>query len=185
VVLSASFNLEVVESEDAFELSPTSVTSSAAMTAKEIVAKLNEQLKDKLPEGIESLSAEDVTSDATAERIVTGITALFEGYAKSNPELDPEEILTRFLDAARSGVTQGYDDAFEILEGLGAFEIDGVRDGVEKTRSLIEEKLLAFEDKKRIELALPSRTDSITEETRHSTTSEIITQAGGRLALAA
>jgi hypothetical protein len=146
-----------------------------SLTAQEILNKLNEMLKGRLPDGIESLTPEEVTPDATAERIVTGIAAMYDGFVKSNPDLAPEEALDRFLAAARSGVDQGYSDAYEILDGLGAFQFDGVEDGISQTKSLIEEKLAAFEKTKRDAITGAA---NVTSSTAASVRDEVLSGAG-------
>src|SRR2546423_1800378 len=47
---------------------------SLSLTGKQIVDKINEQLKISLPNGVQSLNPADVTPQATADRIVTGVT---------------------------------------------------------------------------------------------------------------
>ncbi|MCB0320115.1 MAG: DUF5610 domain-containing protein [Bdellovibrionales bacterium] len=120
-----------------------------AIKTQEIIKKLNELLKEEVPGGIESLKPEDFTPEATAERIVTQITSLFPAFQKQHSNLSPEESLSRFLDLVREGVDKGYTAAVGILDDLGAFEIDGVQESLEATRSLIEEKLVAFENFKK------------------------------------
>jgi hypothetical protein len=104
------------------------------------------------------LAPEEVTPERTASTIVQGITALYSKYVKSNPELSPEEALTRFMAAARKGVDDGYNSAAGTLESLGAFEFSGVKDGIEKTRELIEEKLKEFEAAQRSSFTATDKT---------------------------
>jgi hypothetical protein len=159
--------------DDTVSVGDSFLTKSLTVTAQEILFKLNQILGDKVPGGIESLKPEDTTSEATADRVVTGITAFFDAYAKQNPELDAEELIEQFMSEARKGVEEGYNDAFEVLKGLGAFEYDGVQEGVEKTKALIEQKLKAFEVRKREELGV--------ETVSSVTSTEIVKQAAGAL----
>ena len=124
-----------------------------SLTSKEIVDKINEQLKVSLPEGVQSLKPEDVTPEATADRIVSGITALFDIYAKQKKNLSGDALVDSFISEVQKGVTQGYGDALKILEATGALKVTGVQDGVEKTRSLIDEKLSAFAIQKKTDLS--------------------------------
>lgn len=166
---------------DSVDVAVDDLYKSLQIKAQKIVEKLNELLKAKVPNGVASLSPEEVTPDATAERIVSGATSMFEAYAKSNPDLQGEELLNRFMTAVRKGVDQGYGDAVEILEGLGAFEIDGVKSGVEATKKLIEEKLQAFEAAKRKELGIDPTQDQVAQ----TTTQEILKQSGKGISLVA
>jgi Domain of unknown function (DUF5610) len=146
------------------------------ITARELIEKINQLLKDKLPEGVESLKPEDYTPEATADRIVKSTTGFFELYQKQHPELSPEEALDSFYEQVKKGIQTGYDDAYATLQGLGAFEIDGVQAGVEQTRILIDEKLQAFYEQKREELGLSTNKKSNTNST--PTQTEILAQAG-------
>lgn len=136
---------------------------SLTLTADEIVAKINEQLKIELPEGVQSLKPEEVTPEATADRIVKGVTAFFDIFAKQNSSLDAEALLNKFMSEIRKGVEQGYGEAIDILRGLGAFEFAGVEEGVRTTKVLIDEKLAVYEKKKREELGLAPQGDEVAE----------------------
>lgn len=130
------------------------------ITAREIVKKLNELLADKVPNGVESLSVEDHTPEATASRIVQGVVAFLPAFAKQNPGLSEEEALDKFMETVKGGIQKGYDEAFSILEGLGAFEVDGIKSGVEETKILIDSKLNAFYEVKRSEMRGEPREES-------------------------
>ena len=145
--------------EDTVDVGVDTLTKGLTVSTQQIISKLNELLKDKVPDGVESLNPDDYTPEKTADRIVTGVTALFSNYLKQHEGEDPEKVLSSFLDAARSGVQSGYDDAFETLKGLGAFEVDGVQSGIEETKRLIEQKLSDFEVAKRKELGLSDTAD--------------------------
>ena len=135
--------------EDSVEVGMDDVYKSLTILGDEIISKLNEILKEELPDGIESLDPKDHTPEKTAERIVTGSVAMFEAYMAQNPDRADEEKLDSYMAAVRSGVQKGYEDAVGILEALGALDIPGVAEGIEETMRLVEEKLSAFEDRMR------------------------------------
>ncbi|MCC6954781.1 MAG: DUF5610 domain-containing protein [Deltaproteobacteria bacterium] len=142
---SALRSIEALNDEgDSVGTSINDLPKSLAITAKEIVDKINEKLGIALPGGIQSLKPEDVTPEATAARIVQGVVGFYDIFAKQNPNLASGELLNKFLETVKGGIDEGYADAISILEGLNAFQFDGVREGVEKTRTLIDEKLEAF-----------------------------------------
>lgn len=173
VVLKASFSI----SDDATNVSLSS-GGTPALSADDIVKKLNELLKDKLPKGIERLDPKDTTPDATATHIVDGLGALFTAYQKSNPELQGEELIKRFIDAAKKGVEAGYSDAVGTLKDLGAFNFEGVESSVKETKQLLDDKLKVFEDNLRKQLGLSSDSDT-TQSTSDATRDALLSQAGG------
>ncbi len=148
------------------------------VTARKIVDSLNELLKEKLPDGLQSLKPADVTPEATADRIVSQVTSGFAAYRKQHSDLSDDEILSRFMHAVRSGVDEGYNDAARILEGLGAFEFDGIEDGIKQTKKLIEEKLNAFEKTMRQQLGLDPAEEA---DEAASVKEEILAQGGASL----
>jgi hypothetical protein len=179
------FEADLVVIQKTLLESPGSDSSSASIddlykglsiSADKIIEKLNELLKKDLPDGIQSLKPEEVTPEATADRIVTGVTGFFEVFAKQNSDLSPEALLEKFMSEVRKGVDAGYDDASQILDNLGAFQFDGVKDGIEKTKGLIEEKLKAFETQKRQDLGLDPKVDA--QAVADVTKGEILKQAG-------
>lgn len=142
-----------------------------SLTSKNIVDKINELLKAKVPDGVQSLNPDDVTPEATADKIVQGATAFFDVFAKQNPNLEGEELLNKFVETISGGIQTGYDDASSTLEALGAFEVDGVKSGIEETKKLIGEKLEAWKNYKREQMGLVSEVSS-------QVTEGILAQAG-------
>jgi len=151
---------------------------SLSIEAQEIINAINEHLKTSLPEGVQSLTAEESTSEATANRIVSAVTGLFANYQKANSNLGTEEMLNKFMSAVKSGVDKGYQDAFEILDGLGAFKYDGVQSDIEKTIELVHEKLDSFEIEMRKQLGLDSTEEDTASE---KTYNNLLSQVGGIL----
>ncbi len=111
-----------------------------AISSEQILQKINEAL-GKYGVKVEQLAPEDATPEATSERILQGIKGLFGAFKNQNPELTGEELVDGFLEQATKGVQQGYDDALEILKGIGAFSFDGLEDSIAKTLSLVKEGL--------------------------------------------
>lgn len=185
-----SINAVVIEksfgggkSEDTTGAGINNLFKGLSITADEIIEKLNELLKTALPNGVQSLKPEEVTPEATATKIVNGVTAFFDNFAERNPELEGEELINAFMKEVRSGVQQGYDDAFQTLEGLGAFGFEGVKEGVQQTKVLIEEKLAAFEKAKRQEMGLDS--GDVASEVKADVSSQLLSQAGKRITVVA
>lgn len=179
LVLETSLGSPSGESDDASVIDINRLTQGISATADQILAKLNELLADKVPNGIENLNPDDYTPEKTAATVVDSITSLFAAYKKSNPELSPDEALNRFLAAARSGVEQGYSDAANTLDSIGAFQFDGVQSGIEETKKLISTKLDAFEEAQR---KLIQQESGVTDAASGATTAALQTQAGIRIA---
>ncbi|RMG42088.1 MAG: hypothetical protein D6719_07245 [Candidatus Dadabacteria bacterium] len=167
--------------EDGTVVSFEQIYSSLPITAQKIIDRLNEMLKGELPDGIQSLKPEDVTPEATADRIVTGITSLFDAYAKQNPNMSDQELINSFMDKAYQGVDRGYGEAYKTLDGLGAFEFDGVEEGIDKTLSLVKDKLSAFETQKKQELGLLPVEDENIEDVSSPIKHEFLAQGGAHI----
>lgn len=176
--------LSAAPDEDTSRAAIDTLPKGLSISAREIVEKLNELLKGRLPEGgIEALKPEDVTPEATADRIVSQIASLFEPFAKQNPDLDPEELISRFISLAREGVDSGYGEAFDILENLGAFKVDGVQQGIEQTKILLEDKLSRLEESLRERFGLEPLVNP--DRVREDSKSEVLKQAAGNLKVVA
>lgn len=132
--------------------SSLSPSGALNLSADQIVARLNEILNEKYAVKIEDLNPDDYTPEKTAERIFNGVVGLFAAFSKQNSNLEPEELLNKFMTEVRKGVDAGYSDAVSILENLGAFRFDGVKDSIAKTKELLDEKLNSFEEYKLKEL---------------------------------
>lgn len=180
-ILQSSLSPSSNPDSDAATVDINPLTGALGLSAEEIVAKLNELLAGKLPpEGIAALKAEETSPESTAERIVRQVTAIFDSYSKQRGDEDQEKVLESFMKAVRSGVEQGYQEAFDILEGLGAFKFDGVQSGVEQTKILIESKLQAFEDSKRKQFELsPTRLDQQVSLDLAATSAASVLQGAG------
>lgn len=155
IIKSAASNFSQSESKrldnkkqtsgDMLNIDMSGVYKGLTVLADEVIKKLNEVLKNDLPNGIASLKPEDHTPDKTADRIVSGVLSLMSAYSKQNADLKGEELLDGFMKTIRKGIKSGYDDAMGILGNIGALEFDEVGNGIAKTMSLVDEKLAAFE----------------------------------------
>ncbi len=181
LVLQASFKSETNDAASV-GINFQDLYKGLSVSAKQMVDKINELLKAKVPNGVQSLSPSEVTPEATADRIVQGATSYFSVYSEQNPDLEGEDLIDSFMKTIRSGIDSGYSDAFNTLKGLGAFGVDGVQSGVEKTKSLIEEKLQKYEDSLRVQMGLEPKYASTAEDvTSDTTATEVLKQAGGSL----
>ncbi len=132
-------------SSDAVSVDLSDVYKGLTVLGRKVVSKLDEILAESGAGPVSSLDPSEHTPEKTADRIVGGVLGMIEAYARQNPELEDEEMLNQFMGEVRKGIKQGYEEAVGILEAIGAFEIGGVKEGIEETMRLVEEKLQAFE----------------------------------------
>jgi len=138
------YNASVLQAN--YEVSLGAKNEPQALIYKTAIDAINKELEADLGENAIERGAEqgiDVSPEATANRIVTLSTNLFELYKQNNPELEPGEQLDRFLEVIGSGIDQGFGEAREILDGLRVLEGE-VAENIDKTYNLVQEGLEAF-----------------------------------------
>lgn len=117
---------------------------------QETIDQLNQALEADL--GPNAISAEKLAEQGgmdywspenTAGRIVQGTTAFFEAYKESNPNLEGEALLDKFLSVIGGGIESGFNDATDMLKGFGVFD-GSVKDNAEKTYDLVQQGLQDF-----------------------------------------
>lgn len=110
------------------------------------IEKLNEYLTPELGEdaiGKAAQSGMDFSPEAVAERIVSFATAGFAAYTERHGDQPQDEQLNGFMELIGGAIQQGFEEAKEILEGLGVFQ-GTIADNANQTYDLIQEKLAAF-----------------------------------------
>jgi|GEM_PF-4372152 len=132
-------------STDRLNVSMEGVYKSLTILSQKVIAKLDEIFKAQGKPTVASLNPEDHTPEKTADNIVTGVAGLFGAYQKQNPNLKGEELVSGFMKTVKQGIDRGYKDAADTLEGIGAFEISGIKSGVEETMALVAKKLDSLE----------------------------------------
>lgn len=137
----ANFHSAIVESS--LSVSIESGNQSLALLYRSAIDRLNEALAPELGENaIETAASQDNTPEATAARIVSLSTGLFDAYKAQHPGEDEATLLDQFVTLIRDGFEQGYGDARNILDGLKVLEGD-VATGIERTHELV---LKGFDD---------------------------------------
>jgi len=88
-------------------------------------------------------AAKDVSPEATAGRIVEGITGyIFKAYQMQRPEMTEEAFLS-FQEQVLTGFEAGLEDAKDILTGLQAMTPELTR-SIDRTEELVREQLAKF-----------------------------------------
>lgn len=125
------------------------LSTNLSVFAQQVLDKLQQSIGDQIPGGISSLKVEDHTPEKTAQAIVDGVSQLFSVFAQQNKDLSGDALVSKFLETVKGGIEAGYGQADKILGDAGAYDLPGIRDGINETKKLVEEKLAALEEKLR------------------------------------
>jgi len=139
----ASLNVSILES--------TAATLSAAdqplaLLLRSAIEAINEHLAPEMGEDAIQAAVDagiDVSPEATAERIVSLSTGLFQRFQEQHPNEDEAEVLDKFMATIGEGIERGFEEAREILDGLRVLEGD-IANNIDKTYTLVQEGLASF-----------------------------------------
>lgn len=138
------FNRSILQAS--LEVNINAGNDSLALVFKAATEKINEILEPNLgPRALDNAveSGLDVSPEATADRIVSLTTGLFSRFQEANPELQGSELVDHFTDVIGGGILQGFGEAREILDGMGALTGD-IAGNIDQTYDLVVEKLEQF-----------------------------------------
>ncbi|HEA26711.1 MAG TPA: hypothetical protein ENH92_06265 [Ectothiorhodospiraceae bacterium] len=122
---------------------------SQRLLYKAAIEKLNEILEPEFGNNaIQSAtdSGIDFSPEATAERIVSLSTAFYGRYREQNPEGSEADAIDSFIELIRGGISQGFDEAKDILNNLQVLEGD-IAENIETTFNLVQQKLDTFRER--------------------------------------
>lgn len=128
------------------EVNLSAGNDALALVFKAATEKINEILEPDLgPRALDNAveSGLDVSPEATADRIVSLTTGLFSRFQEANPDLQGSELVDHFTDVIGGGILQGFGEAREILDGMGALTGD-IAGNIDQTYNLVVEKLEQF-----------------------------------------
>ena len=139
VALAARQQLNVSILQASAQVSITAGDQPQALLFQSAIDNINSVLAPELgPNAIQNAAvSQDNSPEATAGRILSISTGFYESYARQHPGEDPEQVAQNFVDVVRRGFEQGFNEARDILEGLGAFAGE-VMSGVERTYALVQ-----------------------------------------------
>lgn len=144
-VHQARLKAELVRSSVDVEI--TSGSQPQALLYRSAIDKLNEYLAPELGTdaiGQAAKSGMDFSPEAVAERILSFATGFFGMYAERHADAGSNEQLDGYMDLIRGAIEQGFNEARDILDGLGVFSGD-VKANANHTYDLIKQGLDAFE----------------------------------------
>ncbi len=144
--MRADLNQKILQSS--LTVSIQSGEKSQELLFRSAIDKLNELLAPDLGENaIQNAAAnQDNSPEATAGRIVSISTGMFELYAKQHPDEDKDQLATKFVDLIRGGFEKGFKEASDVLQGLGVLNGD-VQSGIQKTYELVQKGFNDFLEK--------------------------------------
>jgi hypothetical protein len=141
---SARNQLNVQILQSSLEVSISAGGKSQELVFRAAIERINELLAPEAgPDAIQGAMSQDNSAEATAGRILSLSLGFYEAYAAQRPDADPNQTAQDFVTLIRGGFEQGFNDAKDILTGLGVFKGD-VENGVMKTFDLVQKGLDDF-----------------------------------------
>ena len=160
------FNASIVTAS--FDVAISSGNESLALLYKSAINSINVVLKQERGDNaIQNAFGQDNSAEGTAGRIVSISTGFYEAFKRQHPGEDEADVLSNFMSTIKRGFEQGYQEAADILQGLGVFGGD-IKSGIEKTYELVLQGYADFEAAQRSLLAGASAPDGTAASTENS-----------------
>ena len=148
-----------------FDVAISSGNEPLALLFKSAINSINDILKPTLGENaIQNAANQDNTAEGTAGRIVSISTGFYEAFKRQHPGENEADVLTNFMATIKSGFERGYQEASDILQGLGVLDGD-IKSGIEKTFKLVQQGYADFEAAQRSLLANATAQDGAATST--------------------
>lgn len=131
-------NAQVLEAS--LQVSIQAGNDGLALLYRTAVDEINTALESELgPDAIQNAMSQDNSAEATAGRIVSLSTAMFDVYAARHPDKALAEVAQDFVNVIRGGFEQGYQEAQDILNSLGVLgEGSPIAQEIAKTFELVQ-----------------------------------------------
>jgi hypothetical protein len=157
------FNASIVTAS--FDVAISSGNESLALLYKSAINSINVVLKQERGDNaIQNAFGQDNSAEGTAGRIVSISTGFYEAFKRQHPGEDEADVLSNFMSTIKRGFEQGYQEAADILQGLGVLSGD-IKSGIEKTYELVLQGYADFEAAQRSLLAGASAQDAAAPST--------------------
>jgi len=132
--VKAQLNAQIVQSS--LNVSLKSRDQSLSLVYKSVINSIGETMEAEL--GKNPLPGKaDNSAEATAQRILDFATGFFDTYAKQNPGKDPDKLAKDFVELVRGGFEKGFNEARDILDGMGVLGGSDVEKDIMKTYDLV------------------------------------------------
>jgi len=136
------------------DVSDESVSLSVSAEPETLVLQtalqgINDALQDTLGDNAIQAAYDanmDVSSESTAERIVSSSMQNFPVFQEQHPDLTPDEALTMFVDIVNEGIEAGFAEAKDVLSSLNVLEGADNASMIDETLASVHEKLQLFVD---------------------------------------
>ena len=143
-----------------FDVAISSGNEPLALLFKSAINSINVVLKQERGDNaIQNAFGQDNSAEGTAGRIVSISTGFYEAFKRQHPGEDEADVLSNFMSTIKRGFEQGYQEAADILQGLGVLSGD-IKSGIEKTYELVLQGYADFEAAQRSLLAGASAQDA-------------------------
>ena len=131
-------NAQILEAS--LQVSIQAGNDSLALLYRTAVDGINTVLESELgANAIQNAMSQDNSAQATAGRIVSLSTAMFDTYAARHPDKPLAEVAQEFVNLIRGGFEQGYQEAEDILNSLGVLgEGSPIAAGIAQTFELVQ-----------------------------------------------
>ena len=150
-------NTQILEAS--LQVSIQAGNEGLALLYRTAIDGINTVLAPELgPDAVNNALSQDNSAEATAGRIVSLSTALFDVYAARHPDKELAEVAKDFVNVIRGGFEQGYQEAEDILNSLGVLgEGSPIAAGIAKTFELVQK---GYDDWLAAQLEAASNTDT-------------------------
>lgn len=144
----AQLNVSILQAS--LSVSLNSQNDPLSLVYKSAIANISETLGISDSSGTGTTPAttpatQDNSPEATAGRIVSFITNMFQLFKQNNADKSDSNNIDDYMNQIFKGVDQGFSEARGILESLGALNGD-IAGNIDKTYSLVQKSLKDFID---------------------------------------
>lgn len=138
--MRSALNGQIIEAS--LKVSITAGDKSQSLMLRSVLDKINEaigpEFKSQIMPDYKAPMASAIDSpEKAAETILSFSLGLFARYSEQHATKDSEQMATDFVKLVRGGFEKGFNEAVDILKGLGVFE-GNIAEEIGKTWELVQ-----------------------------------------------
>lgn len=144
--LQSQLNVSILQAS--LQVSISSQNDSLTLIYKSVIANVSESvgIKDgSATQATPPLAAQDNSPEATAGRIVSFITNMFQLFKQNNPDKSDSDNIDDYMQKIYQGVDKGFSEARGILDSMKVLSGD-IASNIDKTYDLVQKSLKDFID---------------------------------------